>query len=249
MPFHPPLEPLAIAVPVSRDSKIGMASATHAAQASCPADCPIRAECYAGFGTQSYTTRRLNRAAQAWERATGRRPSALDVARVEARAIRAMRSRLDLRLHIVGDGATRAAARELRSAGEWYMDRTGARVWTYSHAWRRVERADWGRISVLASVENLADARAAMRRGWAAACIVAAFPANGKAYVDGTGRNAVTVIPCPNQVAKTRGDARPIQCVDCRLCLDDAALLARRAVIGFEPHGTRRNSLLRVIQG
>ena len=239
---------LAIAVPLSRDAKIGFAAATHASQVSCPTDCPIKSQCYANFGTQNVTTMRLNRADAAWRATINRAVTPLDVARVEAYQIDTLRSRLDLRLHVVGDCVTAACARVVASAAVRYARRTGARVWTYTHAWRKVARKAWQTVSVLASVESLADARRAMRRGYAAAVIVPALPASGKAWKDGNGGDAVTVIPCPNQVAKERGDTLPVTCVECRLCLDDAALLKRRAVIAFAPHSTKKRDLLRVIQ-
>lgn len=235
--------PLAIAVAITKDSKLGMCSATHASQASCPPDCPIAKECYANFGHQAFTTNRLNRASDAWEATARAMVTPEDVARDEAAAIDALRSRLDLRVHIVGDCRTIKAARIVSAACDRYRARTNAMVWTYSHAWRKVPRAAWGTVSVLASVESIPDARRAMARGYAAAVIVPAFPANGRAFdVDG-----IKVIPCPNQVQKAAGNPRPIQCVDCRLCLDDKALLARKAVIGFEPHGTKRSALLAVL--
>lgn len=239
---------MAIAVALSRDSKLGFAAATHASQVSCPTDCPIKSQCYANFHTQAYTTRRLNAADAAWRATLNRAVTPLDVARVEAYQIDTLRSRLDLRLHVVGDCVTAACAKIVSSAAMRYAKRTGARVWTYTHAWRKVARTAWAGVSVLASVESLADARRAMRRGYAAAVIVPAFPASGKAWKDGTGADAVTVIPCPNQVQKDAGSARPVTCVDCRLCLDADKLLERRAVIAFAPHSSKRADLLRVIQ-
>lgn len=110
-------------------------------------------------------------------------------------------------------------------------------VWTYTHAHREVPREAWGRVSVLASCEKPQDAADAMDRGYAAALVTPPHPEDGRAYELG----GVKVIPCPNQ---TRG----VQCSECRLCFDDARLLASRSVIGFEVHGASKKRALNVIQ-
>src|SRR5262249_56953925 len=107
------------------------------------------------------------------------------------------------------------------------VPRSGKKVWTYTHAWRTVARESWGEsVSVLASVETVRDARAAMAAGYAAAVVVSAFERPTAYQVDGT-----TVIPCPEQ---TRG----ITCRECGLCRDDERLRSAGLVIGFRAHGT-----------
>jgi hypothetical protein len=103
-------------------------------------------------------------------------------------------------------------------------------IWTYTHSWRQVKRSSWGRaISVLASCEALEQARAAMKRGYAAAVVVVRHPQGGKAWRDR--ETGIRVIPCPEQ---TRG----IVCTSCRLCWREKWLKESRTVIGFEVHGS-----------
>jgi hypothetical protein len=103
----------------------------------------------------------------------------------------------------------------------------GAAVWTYTHSWRNVNRASWGRVSVLASVENRADAALAAGRGYAVAMVVAEHASDRAEVIDGA-----RVIPCTEQ-------ARGVTCVECRLCFDDGSLRDREtpAIIAFAVHG------------
>jgi hypothetical protein len=141
--------------------------------------------------------------------------TALDCARAEAAEIDALPDGgRDLRLHVVGDCPTNGAA------------------WTYTHAWRKVHRASWGdAVSVLASCENLDDAREAAARGYAVAMVVPEHAGERAEVVDG-----FRVIPCPEQ---SRGDRT---CVDCRLCFDDAGLRDREtpAIIALAIHGASK---------
>lgn len=229
----------AIAVDVSKNEKTGMVAATYATQASCPPSCPLMGSgCYAESGHVAMVTRRAADAAAAWERTAKRAVRPVDIARLEAMAIDALVSGLPLRLHVVGDARTPAAARILAAACDRYRRRTGAMTaWTYTHAWRDVPRAAWGRVSVLASVESTRDAAAARRQGYAPAVVVDAHPADGRAWE----RDGVTWIPCPQQ---TRG----VQCTACRLCWDADGLYERRHGIAFAAHGAGKSRALTVIQ-
>jgi hypothetical protein len=80
-----------------------------------------------------------------------------------------------LRLHTVGDCRTDEAARIVAAAAERYMDAGGGPVWTYTHAWRLVDRASWGRVSVLASCETPEQVELARARGYATAIVVDEF--------------------------------------------------------------------------
>jgi hypothetical protein len=222
----PPARPqaAAIAVETSANAKLGPVSATYASQASCPTSCPwYRNGCYAESGFVGWQTRRLNRSAVR---------GALRIAQAEAKAIDALTGDRLLRLHVVGDARTAAAARELGAAARRYaargnLPRRGRKVWTYTHAWKSVPRASWGEaVSVLASVETVHDARAAMAGGYAAAVVVATFERASAYRIDG-----VTVVPCPNQ---TRG----VSCRDCGLCRDDERLRSAGLVIAFQAHST-----------
>jgi hypothetical protein len=217
--------PAALAVETSDNRKLGPVSATYASQASCPGDCPFRAAgCYAEFGNVGHHTRRLNRSA-------ARTP--LAVAREEARAIDGLTGDRPLRLHVVDDCRTDAAARTVGAAVTRYARRGGRpaaggrkAAWTYSHAWREVRRESWGPdVAVLASVEAPGAAREAMDAGYAAAIVVGQFERDS-AYLLG----GVTVLPCPHQTAA-------VTCRECGLCRDDARLREAGIVIGFEAHG------------
>ena len=140
----------------------------------------------------------------------------------------------DLRLHVGGDVPSTAGAQRLACAARRWMQRGGGRVWTYTHRWREIERATFGAISVLASVETPAEARAADLRGYVPALVVESFPSRRAFHVEGL---RLKVIPCP---AETGGADGGVTCVSCRLCLDDGALRRRGAAIGFALHGLQR---------
>lgn len=207
------------AVELSRNAKLGLVHATYASQESCPSSCPLRDNgCYAESGHTAFQTRRLNQAS------VGASP--LDVARAEAEAIRGTLSgRLDLRLHVVGDCATSEAAATVAEAALSTL-KPGRRAWSYTHAAADVERAAWGKVSVLASCETPTQVKAAQDAGWATAIILPQFAQDGLHEVAG-----LKVLPCVNQ---TRG----VQCVDCRLCFNDARLRDKGITIAFTPHGS-----------
>ena len=217
---------LARAISKSANEKLGDAATTYAAQQSCPTDCVFfnGGGCYAENGRiAASTTIPLNAAAEL----AG--ASALDVARAEAAAIDAMKvvPGRPMRLHTVGDCASDEAARTVSAAAERYMERGGGPVWTYTHAWRVVERASWGRVSVLASCEDVDQFDYARERGYAPSIVVDEFPGRRKFLLDGE-----YIIPCPAQT--TDG----VNCSSCRLCFDDDRLFELNAAVGFAVHGT-----------
>src|SRR5579871_155626 len=178
------------AVESTANGKTGLVSATYASQASCPSDCPLRGGgCYAETAWVGVHTRRLNRSPV-------KDPAA--VAEAEAEAIDALTGDRHLRLHVVGDCPTPAAARAVSAAARRYARRGGRKVWTYTHAWRVVSRADWSGVSVLASCETPRQVADAHRRGYAAALIVGDHPADGRAYPL-AGAGGFRVVPCPEQ--------------------------------------------------
>lgn len=222
------------AIETSDNRKLGPISATYASQESCPSSCPWFGKgCYAEKGPTSFTTRRLNRSAVR---------GALRIAETEARAIDTLTGDRLLRLHVVGDARTDAAARVLGAAADRYSrrgntPRKGRKVWTYSHAWRTVSRESWGHsVSVLASVETVRDAREAMAKGYAAAVVVSSFERDSAYQIDG-----VTVVPCPNQT-------QDITCRDCGLCRDDERLRSAGLVIAFEAHGSGAGSMRQTLR-
>src|SRR3954468_7603539 len=148
---------------LTTDPKSRPVSTTSAAQWACPDTCPFMASgCYAESGPMAFTTRRLNAAGE-------NSPEA--IALVEAAAIRRLSGRNPLRLHLVGDCKTDEAARIVSTAAAEHTAKHDRPVWTYTHAWREVERASWQSVSVLASCETEADVAAAVERGYATAIV------------------------------------------------------------------------------
>jgi hypothetical protein len=224
-PALPEIIGLAIGIEVSANKKIGRVSATYSAQESCPDDCPWQGSgCYAETGHVGIHTARLNRTA----RETG--ATHLDVAISEAAAIGRLTGRFPLRLHIVGDCRDNESAGIVAGASARYQSLHGQPVWSYTHAWRVVDRSTWGIVSILASCDapdQLADAHA---RGYATALVVPdphtdrrAKPIPGTDFVG---------IPCPQQTGAAES------CETCRLCWRDDILRASRRTILFAPDGT-----------
>lgn len=227
---------VATAVVKSGNQKIGKAAATYTAQVSCPSDCVFfnGGGCYAESGaTGTFVTAPLN------EEAARRGATLIDVADAEAASIDRMPTDkiqgLPMRLHGVGDCRTDEAARIVSATARRYRERGGGPVWTYTHAWRTVQRRSWEGVSVLASCETVADAHAATARGYAPSIVVDVF-ADHRLYKVSGGtisrpERDLQVLPCP---AQTHHD---VSCASCRLCMDDEALLGRGYAIGFAVHG------------
>lgn len=221
-----------VVIRASGNTKLGDAAATYVARQSCPTDCRFReAGCYAEYDNTGTHWRRASRG--------GMTLTPVELARNEAAAIRQTSADRHLRLHVAGDSTTDEGTRLIAAACMNYMFRGGRFVWTYTHAWRTVDRAAWGSVSVLASCETADDVRAAWGRGYAAALTVGWF-ASRRAYPAPEPNIDIQVIPCP---AQTRGRT----CTDCRLCFDDSRLRERRLVIGFEVHGSGKRKALTVL--
>lgn len=214
---------IAKAITLSANKKIGKAATTYASQASCPSDCVfMNAGCYAERGYVGIMLRNLNKEAVRVE------ATVLDVAEAEADALDTMDviAGLPLRLHTVGDCATNEAARTVAAAAKRYVARGGGIPWTYSHAWRVVDRESWGIVSVLASCETLIDVAHAKARNYATALVVDEFEGKRR-YTNGD----VEIIPCPAQTKEG------VTCSDCRLCFNDDRLIESGFTIGFAIHG------------
>lgn len=215
---------------VANPAKRERVSATYVSLRSCPPSCPLRGDgCYAELGKVGITVKRLDTTASD-QNADGR-----DMARAEARQIDGLTGENPLRLHVSGDSRTATNATIVARAADRYRDRHGSPVWSYTHAWRDVPRAAWGRVSILASVENLTDAARALEAGYAPAIVVESHPLDGKASrvnVEG-----IKLIPCP---AQTRAN---VTCASCRLCFDADRLLADRAAITFAAHGPKTSTV------
>jgi len=210
---------------LTRDKRARPVSVTRAAQRSCPRSCPfLNSGCYAESGPAGIHSSRLNRAA------AGLRLSSRDIARAEAREISAAWP-IDgrpLRLHEVGDARTASAARILARAVAARQALGAGLAWTYTHAWDTVRRREWGSVSVLASVETTAQARAARRAGYALA-MVARTVADGIAKLRAA---RIRGIPCPAE------SGAAADCASCGLCMRADRLRELRRGIIFTPHGS-----------
>lgn len=200
---------------------------------TCPSDCMFKAPneagvrpCYADAGFTRGAVRKLE------GQAVGMTP--LQIARSEARAVDRLfpqgvpqdgaRGGRDLRLHVSGDVTGIRAAAALAGAAARWRERGGGSVWTYTHAWRFVERSAWGKIAVLASVESVRDIGKARNRGYASALVVAQHESEKAWPAAGT-----KVVPCPYETRK-------VTCSACRLCLD-RDLLQLGITVAFAAHG------------
>lgn len=214
----------------TKNRKIGDIACTYLPiKQTCPSTCALKDNgCYAQVGYVGLHMRRLEHKTEGMK--------AYDIIRKEAREIASVGPTANgkaLRLHISGDARTAKSANLLRDAAKKW----NGKVFTYTHAWRDIARHEWGNISVLASVENLHQAKEAIDAGYAPAVTVAHHPADGKAYY----KDGVKVIPCPQQT-------KEITCDNCRLCMNDSMLYQQGAAIAFAIHGVRKKRMLTVIQ-
>ena len=218
---------------ISLNAKTGKVSATWAPQHTCPPSCPLKDNgCYAEHGRSGMHTRQLNQARFGGDVAT---------AREEARAIDNLTGRRDLRVHVVGDCKTDATALIVSDAMTRHEAKHGRSAWTYTHAWKPDKEAvspkSWGDANVLASCDTLDEVKEAKALGWATATVARE---NTPLFESLKGGRAITVeghklIPCPSETATYR-NAKPITCVECRLCFDALRLKRMNATIAFLQH-------------
>ena len=159
--------------------------------------------CYAQNGPLGWMVGRMDKHVKAND------ISVEQIARDEAAAIDGLWSGLPLRLHVAGDCRTDETAQIVSAAAERYSKRNRQGSWTYTHAWRAVERASWGAVSVLASCETPDQAVEASEQGYAAALVVSEYPNGRKAWTLPTGQ---TAIPCP-QTTRLQRLVCPVQAV------------------------------------
>lgn len=210
-------------VALSRIAKLGLAAATYASQATCDPGCALANGngCYAENGNMAYHTRRLNAAEE-------RDPYVLAVR--EAAEIDRLPGTLPLRLHIVGDCRTDAAARLLADAAARYTAKHGMPVWSYTHSWRTIARASWGTIGIRASCETPEDVAEAEARGYLTALVYVAPPEGPRKrrfHVDG-----LPVVPCPQQSHANVTCVPGPNSTGCGLCWNPNI-----RTIGFATHG------------
>lgn len=207
---------MAFAKELTENRKLGPVSTTYAAIQSCPSTCPLlkSRSCYGMIGPIGYQ----------WSLLKGK--GTVKIAKVEAKQIDSLTGFNDLRLHTLGDCSNDTAARIVADAAMRYMHRRHKAAFGYTHAWRKVARRSWGKVSMLASCENTADIRKARAKGWATSLIVTDFKQETAYEIDG-----IKVIPCPEQTG------RCANCVQCRLCMRDDKLKAANVTIAFKGHG------------
>jgi hypothetical protein len=217
---------MAIFVEKSKNSKLGGIATTYASiKKTCPDTCKLKnGACYARVGYVGMVNDRLDKKAK--------NKSSLDIAKKEALLIdksfggKSIPTKKDLRLHTGGDSRTKKGTELLAAAARRYRARGGGDVYTYTHSWKRIPKASWKGISVLASCDSTDQITEAKNLGYATAMVVNNFPNDSKAFnLDGH-----KMIPCPEM---TRG----ISCVDCRLCFNDELLIKINATIAFSVHG------------
>lgn len=224
----------------SKNKKLGDIAATYASiSGTCPKTCALRNNgCYAGLGNVGVHVMRYDAVARLHKKSSYR------IAREEARLIMgAIRNGniqgRPLRLHVSGDARTPDGAKALARAAHAWHDAGGGPAFGFTHSWKEIARKDFGQISILASVENLTDARKAMRRGYSPAVIVSEFPNGKRAFRVGKNKD-IKLIPCPAQTGAAEN------CKQCRLCMNDGTLLKQNAGIAFEAHGAAKKKAKQV---
>lgn len=218
---------LATAVENSKNGKTGIVSATYGPIKSCPDACPLKNNgCYAQLGNVFFTVKRLNKAVEEND------ASLENIAEFEAKEIDKLSGKNPLRLHVSGDCRTNECAKILAAACERYTKKHGQPVWTYTHAWRDIDRSSWGKISVLASCETLEQCKEASAKGYATALL------RPEPFQKTIKENGLRLVPCKEL---TKG----ISCTDCKLCFKDKA---KDRVICFFPHGCKAKEVKKLLE-
>lgn len=209
--------------------------ATYASiSATCPNSCSLKGNgCYAETSFVGIHVSRLNKEAVGM--------SALQAARAEAKAIDnsynggSVPAGRAMRLHVAGDSRTVTGSKIINKAiGRW-KERGGGDCWSYTHAWKAVNREEWHNVSMLASIESVTDVNAAREQGYAPAMVVDSFNSPKAFKVDGCDTKW---IPCPAQT-------KEVGCSDCRLCFDANRLFEGNFGIAFAAHGIMKNKIKR----
>lgn len=208
--------------------------ATYASiKATCPKTCSLKNGngCYAELSFVGIQVRRLDDQAEGL--------STLELARAEAKAIdsayngKGIPNKRDMRLHVAGDSRTIAGSKMINSAVGRWKKRGGGDCWSYTHAWRTISRDIWSNVSILASVDNVSEAKEARKQGYAPAMVVPEHPSDKAFLVDGSD---IKWIPCPAQT-------RDVGCSDCRLCFNADRLFEGNFGIAFAAHGSKKNNI------
>lgn len=219
----------------SQNSKLGNIGATYAPiEQTCPDSCELKDKvCYAQSSFVGIQNARLTKMARKGKY------TALQLARMEAKLIATLPEEKKyktgqkplpvLRLHVSGDSRTIKGTRLLSKAASKYI-KAGGKVYSYTHAWKKVPRNAWGNVSILASVDSIAEADEAAARGYVPAIVVEKF--DGKKAFKMEGSN-VSFIPCPNQTID-------LTCEECMLCMRADSLKLGNKGIAFAVHGVQK---------
>jgi hypothetical protein len=223
-------------VEMSNNGKTGFVAATYTSQDTCPDSCALKKNgCYAEKGRVAMTTKRLNNAGEmnpeqiSMQEASLIRRAAIKVGQQREKQKKTGRvakshmvGRL-LRLHVVGDFPTQKALDSIdESCGLW-KENGGGQPWSYTHNWKDLQPTE--NISLLASVDNLAEGVDALAKGFAPAGVVDTFETEKAHKIQG-----VRWIPCPEQTGKAA------DCVACGLCLNAERLAKGGMGILFKKH-------------
>jgi hypothetical protein len=181
--------------------------------------------CYASCDFVGITMHRITQAAVGQD--------LIQIRQQECEGIESLSGKNILRLKVGGDTPNGAYAEALATSCQSYSAKQGQPTYGYTHNWREIDRASFGGISMLASCDAVSDIPVAKAKGYATATVVSEFPQGAKLFVlDGQ-----KLVPCPNQVNKQ------VQCVDCKLCCDDAKLRKHDLTIAFVAHGRQAEEL------
>ena len=211
-------------VAVSSNSKTGPIPVTYRdMDATCPRDCPFFANgCY-GDGRIKALARKFS--------------STVTLDHANSVLSRRLKSARYLRDRVVGDLVDASGKFDMGYvlAIAKLSAKHGLKVFGYTHAWRKLTKAQVKRISASgyvmnASCETVADVRQAISLG------MPAVITNGK-ILEGAMIDGRRVITCP---AQSRDN---VTCATCGLC----AKTDRKVIVRFMPHGPSRKRAERAI--
>lgn len=154
------------------------AAATYASiSSSCPDECALRDNgCYAQQGKTAMSVRRLDAEARKFGLTSVQTAASEAYSIYSAHKGGAIPENTFFRFHVSGDSQTVEGTLLLADAYRDWHSRGGDKGWCYTHAWSKVPRRAWGKISTLASVDNPAtDVVKAKSMGYAPAIVVESF--------------------------------------------------------------------------
>lgn len=233
----------------SGNSKIGRVATSYCSRKTCSKqDCPFRGPgdtylksdpfgCYGdGICGRNPTVNKLVNDPESL------RLPALTINRLHAEAIERAheiaRDGTNFRLDTIGDVPPRGVPRMRRALESWIK----GKVWLYTHWWRRVPRAAWGALSVLASIERADDGPRALAAGYAPSRVVTEF--HGKSWVE----NGVKWVACPAQIRVKNRRGQKITCKRCRLCWHADKLVKTGRGVALIVHGTHARKAIETIK-